>query len=507
MRDLGAVGDGRSHPLRQRYRSLGAAQADFPHASSLDDEIDWAATQGAINLLAAHGGGHVVSPAGTYLCNRTITFPECREYGRRGVQVNWLGEGALASVYRWPVDLGSGAFAVHCPHRYEPDGMYEGLWQDIGLEGPGGEPVLGVAPAQMDGWGWGARRRMTRCGARRFRAGLSIVGDHSRFEDVVSRENLYNLYFPNPSPALYGDLLFEKCMFSGCTLAAVAVHPAAQMGGCTMISCYMGGGPYAILKESGEGDDVMVGQSVFLNCMFEYVGNAWLQDGNTPRRAVVRGVTFDTCYFQWHDSNRLTTNGRRRRAVWDFYRAEHLRWVQPKEPFALKPGDDALLCVEAARGCEIIGHVGHIAHNARTAQRPMLHPDAVRLYGYRSWRLEEPGEWSGRFMQVSPQAASGVRQGDVLELAAGGRVQRGSASEAPVAGICMMDAKPGDLTIMAVSGPSLRVRCPDGLADRLLAKGNDGAAIAAANPAGPAVIGWSNGARDGQAFVALRGLA
>jgi hypothetical protein len=510
VRDLGAVGDGRRHPLRERYRSLVAARSDFPHANSLDDEIDWAATQGAINQLAASGGGQVFSPAGIYVCNRTLTFPESREFGRAGVQVNWLGAGALSTIYRWPDDLGPNAFAVHCPNRYASDGMYEGLWQDLGLEGPGtpydAQQALGVPPARMHGWGWGARRRMTRCWARGFRVGLDIVGDHSRFEDVVCRENFYNLYFPQRSRYLFGDLLFEKCMFSGCTMAAVAVHPAAQMGGCTMISCYMGGGPYAILKEAGGGEEVMVGQSLFLNCMFEYVGNAWLQDENTPRRAVVRNTTFDTCYFQWHDPNRLTAGGRRRRAVWDFHRADHLRWLQPKEPFALKPGDEALLCVEASHACEILGHIGHLVHNARVAQRPLLHSDAVRLHGHRSWKLEEPGEWGGRFLQVAPESAP-VRQGDVLEMAAMGQVRRGTAGPAPVAGICMQDAAPGELTIVAVTAASLLVRCAGIVTDGFLSKGEGGAATAMTDGTGAEAFGWANGGRQGQAFVALRGLA
>lgn len=306
VRDFGAIGDGRSHKLSECYDDLADARRDYPRAVSLDDEIDWAATQAAIDLVAATGGGTVASPSGRYVCNRTLTFPECREFGEQGVQVNWAGDGMYASIYHWPRDLGEGAFAVLCPGRRDPDGMYEGFWQDVGLEGPGpAHPVMGEAPARMDGWGWGARRRMVRCLARRFRAGLDIVGDHARFEDVVSCQNLYAVYFSAPSVHLFGDLLFEKCMFSGCSLAAIAVHPAAQMGGCTLISCYVGGAPYSILKEAGDGDDVMISNSVFLNCMFEYVGNAWLHDDNAPRRAVVRIVTFDTCYFQWRDDMRL----------------------------------------------------------------------------------------------------------------------------------------------------------------------------------------------------------
>ena len=200
VRDLGAVGDGGSHPLAERFATLAAARRAFPRAESLADELDWAATQAGIDLLAAGGGGTLLSPAGTYRCNRTLTFPECREFGARGAEVNWLGEGKYATTYHWPQDLGPGGFAVLCPRREEADGMYEGVWQDLGLLGPGlAAPGPGESPARMDGWGWGARRRMVRCAASRFRAGLSLVGDHARFEDVVSRECYYAVHFPRPS--------------------------------------------------------------------------------------------------------------------------------------------------------------------------------------------------------------------------------------------------------------------------------------------------------------------
>lgn len=46
---FGAVGDGISHPLSEYYATLADAQVAFPHAAALTDEIDWAATQKAIN--------------------------------------------------------------------------------------------------------------------------------------------------------------------------------------------------------------------------------------------------------------------------------------------------------------------------------------------------------------------------------------------------------------------------------------------------------------------------
>lgn len=84
VRDLGAVGDGRSHPLSERFPTLAAARRAFPRAGSLEDELDWAATQAGFDPLAAGGGGTLLSTAGTWRCNRTLSFPECREFSARG---------------------------------------------------------------------------------------------------------------------------------------------------------------------------------------------------------------------------------------------------------------------------------------------------------------------------------------------------------------------------------------------------------------------------------------
>lgn len=46
---FGAIGDGTVHPLSERYSSLAAAQAVYPHVTSLTQTIDWAACQAAEN--------------------------------------------------------------------------------------------------------------------------------------------------------------------------------------------------------------------------------------------------------------------------------------------------------------------------------------------------------------------------------------------------------------------------------------------------------------------------
>lgn len=46
---FGAIGDGTVHPLSERYSTLAAAQAVYPHATALTQTIDWAACQAAEN--------------------------------------------------------------------------------------------------------------------------------------------------------------------------------------------------------------------------------------------------------------------------------------------------------------------------------------------------------------------------------------------------------------------------------------------------------------------------
>lgn len=55
----GAIADGESHPLSERYATLGQAQAVYPFATSLTNEIDWCALQMALNSgnnIAVYGG-------------------------------------------------------------------------------------------------------------------------------------------------------------------------------------------------------------------------------------------------------------------------------------------------------------------------------------------------------------------------------------------------------------------------------------------------------------------
>lgn len=72
--DFGAIADGKPHPLSEKYSILALAQVIYPHATSLTNEIDWCAIQGAINCFGTSEGvvdlGH-----GKYIINKDITRP------------------------------------------------------------------------------------------------------------------------------------------------------------------------------------------------------------------------------------------------------------------------------------------------------------------------------------------------------------------------------------------------------------------------------------------------
>ena len=63
IRTFGAIGDGASHPLSSIYSTLARAQAVYPFVSDLTQEIDWAATQLAIDTGFAHNSASAYCPA------------------------------------------------------------------------------------------------------------------------------------------------------------------------------------------------------------------------------------------------------------------------------------------------------------------------------------------------------------------------------------------------------------------------------------------------------------
>lgn len=119
---FGAIADGTSHPLSERYATLGEAQAVYPHATALTDEIDWCAIQAAINDLEAADGGTVKLGPFSYYVNKTptITWPNVTNlYLGARVYVEGVNHGLTEILangcngFNWHTTWGlSGAFWV-----------------------------------------------------------------------------------------------------------------------------------------------------------------------------------------------------------------------------------------------------------------------------------------------------------------------------------------------------------------------------------------------------------
>jgi hypothetical protein len=77
-KQFGAIADGVSHPLSERFGSLAAAQVLYPHATALTDEIDWAAFQAAINFCAASGRAKMLTDNGdsVFIINKSLIIPK-----------------------------------------------------------------------------------------------------------------------------------------------------------------------------------------------------------------------------------------------------------------------------------------------------------------------------------------------------------------------------------------------------------------------------------------------
>lgn len=73
-RAFGAIGDGQFHPLSSRFPTLAAAQAVYPFVERLDQSIDWAGIQAAINSIEASGGTATI-PVGRFAISDSIQLP------------------------------------------------------------------------------------------------------------------------------------------------------------------------------------------------------------------------------------------------------------------------------------------------------------------------------------------------------------------------------------------------------------------------------------------------
>jgi hypothetical protein len=90
------IADGATHPLSGCFSTLAAAQAVYPFAVALTDELAWAATQEAVNSST-----NVLVPAGTYLLNELVNVTGKYGFSFRGVNYAQINAGRGGSNFLW----------------------------------------------------------------------------------------------------------------------------------------------------------------------------------------------------------------------------------------------------------------------------------------------------------------------------------------------------------------------------------------------------------------------
>lgn len=274
IKNYGAIGDGNSHPLSGLYANLAAAQVDYPHATALTNELDWAATQKALNLAGVNGG-RVVSPVGWYRFDQELVIPEMPNADDGWNAVDILGDGMRNTVWEWRDDLGAGKFAIRPPDQV--NSYMRTKISDITFYGPRDFDALDTKPSNMDGVAVAHRYLLDRVAVQWFRAGISVLGDHSNFYHCEISKNYYGVYWAGDATNR-GDHNFVSCDINGNKRANLAVHPLNTIDAAFFMGCHMGFAPHAILAEQDNGGNVRslaaLSNTSMIDCSFEAIGNA-----------------------------------------------------------------------------------------------------------------------------------------------------------------------------------------------------------------------------------------
>ncbi len=366
VRAYGAIWDGRSHPLSERFASLDEARASYPHATSLDEEIDWAATQAAINAVVmdwqgagARFGAIVRLPPGTGQFNRALFYPANLLWlEENSPVVNLTGHGRSSTILEWrdnfaPVEGGyvlqpRNASVNNGNVNWEGDHSLlhsdchlsgfamrgPGTWHDFpaptsrtefvaryGFDTPDWANAfnrdnarIGQIYENFGGLSAGETTVLSDIHIEGFSVGINWRGGQKLASYVYVLNCYYGLYVTYTHEA-HGDFLIQKCNFSG-RFAAIAIAPGAGFFG-HLDTCYIGSAPYGFYKEGSDANlspdeaakrygahwnDFISG--ILSYCQFESIGNAMICEGNMGRRHQISNLTLQNCiYVDWHDNS------------------------------------------------------------------------------------------------------------------------------------------------------------------------------------------------------------
>lgn len=294
-------GTGQSYPLKWRYATLPEAQAVYPHADSLDDELDWAAIQGALNaargfIRATLARGHapaihrtgssfsptVFIPPGRWIINRPLmVYPHTTvlgaDWGHSQIKLSdagwapsaqpmttnpqglmWVGPTAKQSALLWL--MGDEEWPVGSGQRVA--GMVNTISR-LGLKCPAGAAIFNAGNQnQID---------ISHCWINGYGAGPTGLGFIS--STPTSSDQLTNLFF-------------HHNMIEGCRAGFIAgkVEPGSidhnQFESCAN-GIYVGHGSALDIKDNLLTN--FIGGAPFLNGIWVGLGYPCQITGNTIR--------------------------------------------------------------------------------------------------------------------------------------------------------------------------------------------------------------------------------
>ena len=347
---FGAIWDGESHPLSERYATLAEAQVVYPHALALTDEIDWAATQAAINSVilewentTGRFGKTVKLPGGSGRFNRAIFYPAnsifpYEDFPSVNIKGEALGDTQLQFRDNSAIIDGGYALQVKTADVVAGAVVWSGdhstlhsscVLSDFTIRGPGewrgwvaptsqaefierygftptdwttayntNNPRMGQVYENYSGISAGERTNLDRVGIRGFHVGLNLRGGQKWMREVIIDQCYYAVY-GTFTAAAHGDMSLLKCTFSG-RMAAFAMHPDYAFYGIMHTVTFVGS-PYAFVKERSTSGTAGTHWADFvhgalIHCQFEGIDNGIIVEGNAATlNHECRNLTMDTC--------------------------------------------------------------------------------------------------------------------------------------------------------------------------------------------------------------------
>lgn len=379
-KQYGAQGNGASHQACTflGLGSLGALQAynggQYSFATACTNQMDWLATQYAVNLLTSTGGSVKLS-GGPYIWDQPVILPnEQDSYSGSLKAIYLVGDGEGGTLIEPAVaDFGAATGMVSCgpptanwsdnsgagSGRYGSIGACYGGILDITFYNPFSDPTAGAGsfvnvtstsyargiinvpapqnantgnPVQMDGVLLGGRMYLHRVGSWGFRMGFNMVGDHMTWDQLDAEKDFCGVYWAPASIYLVGDIIMTGHNFiSGNSFAGTCVDKDASIIGFYHTGeIYTGYQPYAWIKFPGESDNY--GEAFgggytpfFANANLdiiqsEAIGNAVMWDDNLTSsgggvqagQSSIGGLAINGIYtiFGSGSGQKITTGGR-----------------------------------------------------------------------------------------------------------------------------------------------------------------------------------------------------